>query len=131
MAKQKVTAETLSDEIKAILESYADDVNATLKEEIKAVAKAGAQALKNDANAMFEDVHLTRGRYGSGWTSRVEETRLNTSAVIYNSKYPGLPHLLEYGHAMRGGGRVQAHPHIKPVEDQLSADIMQELKAKL
>lgn len=131
MAKQKVTAETLGTTIKETLEQYAEDVDATVAEVTKAVAKSGVQALKNDSNNTFEDVHLSRGRYGSGWASTVTENRFGASAVIYNKKYPGLPHLLEHGHAKRTGGRVQGRPHIKPVEEQIINEFQQNLVMKL
>ena len=131
MAKVKVTAANLSEEIHKMLAEYAEDVDATLKDVIKIEAKKGAEAIKNDANSKFEDVHLKKGRYGSGWTSTVNENRLNVSATIYNKKYPGLPHLLENGHAMRTGGRVAGRPHIKPVEEQLEQDLIKDLRAKL
>ena len=42
---------------------------------------------------------------------------------------PGLPHLLEYGHAKRGGGRVPGRAHIKPVEDKITKDFERKVRA--
>ena len=43
--------------------------------------------------------------------------------MIYK-KTPGLPHLLEHDHALRGGGLYISaqHKHIKPVEEKLVKD---------
>lgn len=59
------------------------------------------------------------GKYGKGWASKVETGRLTVGATIYgkHGTYQ-LAHLLEHGHAKRGGGRnVDAIVHIKPVEE--------------
>lgn len=60
------------------------------------------------------------GAYKASWTTKVEKGRLQSLATVY-AEAPGfrLAHLLEHGHAVRGGGRepVGAIEHIKPVEE--------------
>lgn len=132
MARQKITAETFSDEISKILEEYEENVVDNVGEISLKIGKSGAQAIKNESNAKFNDVHLPKGRYGSGWKAEVtENTRLKTVVTIHNSKYPGLPHLLEYGHLTRNGKRTAARPHIKPIEDQITKQFEAEVIAKL
>lgn len=134
MAKRKVTAENLSSVIRDILEDYHDDITDDMKEVTARVTKEGAQAVKNAALETFAPMRgrgLKKGRYGSGWTSQVETGRFSAQGVIYNSKYPGLPHLLENGHAKRGGGRVAGRPHIKPVEEQIVREYEEKLERAL
>lgn len=130
MAK-KVTADGLSDAIKGLLDEYQEGVIESLGEVVQKVSKAGAQALADSSNNTFHDVHLKKGRYGSGWTSVVSSARLSVKGTLYNKKYPGLPHLLENGHAKRGGGRVAGKPHIAPIEQKLEEDFTQEVIQKL
>lgn len=131
MAK-KVTAATFAAAVGDILKEYAEEKNKDVREVVKAVAKKGALAVKNEALQDFpQQTKLQNGRYGTGWTYTIEEKRLWTEATIYNSKYPGLPHLLEHGHATRGGGRTGEFVHIAPVEDEVERSVNAMLRSKL
>lgn len=96
-----------------ILDQYKDGIIADTKQLTKKFAQQGAKELKS-ASGIFGGT----GAYAKGWKTKVETNRFGASAVIYNEK-PGLPHLLENGHAKRGGGRVPGRTHIAPVEEKL------------
>lgn len=126
MAK-KVPLERLGDEIMKILEEYQEDVNLTSQEAVKKEVKAGVKALKALSSSTFGG----KGKYAKGWTSQFETGRVSAQGIIYNADVPGLPHLLERGHAKRGGGRVDGRPHIEPVEQKLIQDFEQQLRRDL
>lgn len=124
----KVTAETLGAEIEKLLEDYANEAAESMKEIAKKVGQKGAQAIKNDARSSFGG----SGEYASGWKYKdISEDRLTISGVIYNANVPSLPHLLEHGHAKRGGGRVAGRAHIAPVEKEIIESFEKEIMAKL
>lgn len=122
----KVTAENFSEQVEALLEKYSEEVTLTVKDVIKAAAKQGAKLVKSNAS-----VFGGSGEYKRGWTSKVEEDRLSTTGIIYNRSQPGLPHLLEHGHAKRGGGRVPGVEHIAPAERQAIEIVQKELESRL
>ena len=77
------------------------------------------------------------GKYGSwneynkGWTKRKStmKTKLTgIQAVVYNKDHYRLTHLLEKGHALVGGGRTQAFPHIAPVEQKCEEKLIKNIK---
>jgi len=105
--------EKLQADIDKILKDYAEDTTKTTKDLAKEFGKKGAKAVKSSASSAFG-----KGKYSSGWKSQLETTRYGATAIIYNST-PGLPHLLEKGHAKRNGGRVPGRTHIAPVEEDL------------
>lgn len=123
---RKVTADTFADVINEVLADYAADTEKTTADVVKEVTRDGVKALKS-ASGIFNGT-----RYASGWTSKVEVGRMTTTGIIYNGKVPGLPHLLEYGHATRGGGRKKGeHEHIKPVEEAVCAAFERDLELRL
>ena len=67
------------------------------------------------------------GDYRKGW--RVKQLNQNTvvSRIIHQGVVPGLPHLLEHGHAARGGKRVRAIPHIAPVVERELDDMQNDI----
>ena len=108
----------LASEIEKIVKDYTEDTTKTVKDLTKEFAKKGAKAVKASAAGAYGG-----GRYASGWTYTIEENRLGTMATIHN-RTPGLPHLLEKGHAKRGGGRVPGREHIAPVEEELVTEFV-------
>lgn len=55
-------------------------------------------------------------KYGRHVTFRTLRKGHGVEGHIF-SKKPGLPHLLEKGHAKIGGGRTRAFPHVKPAAE--------------
>lgn len=114
MANRKVTMEQLPEAIKEILEQYEGEINRFLPEITEEVGKTGVKALRTSARQKFNGK-----KYAGGWRSVSERNRYGATVTIYNGRLPGLPHLLEHGHAKRGGGRVDGRAHIEPVEEKL------------
>lgn len=114
MANKKVTMEQLPGAIKEILDQYAGEINRYLPEITEEVGNTGVKALRTSAKQKFNGK-----KYAGGWKSLAERNRYGATVTIYNGRLPGLPHLLEHGHAKRGGGRVDGRAHIAPVEEKL------------
>lgn len=126
----KVSIDNLDKVIDDLLKEYVDDVDTTLHETAVDVGKAGLSVLRKTAKATFE-THNPSKAYWKGWRLKDESTRMTTNVVLYNATVPGLPHLLEYGHAGRNGGRVAGKAHIKPVEEKISNEFERKLKIEL
>ena len=127
MARQKVTIDNLSDVVGDILKDYADEVTEETKKSVHKVALAGVKALKSESQAKVKKT----GKYAKGWRTFSKTTSDGQSEKLYNAAKPGLTHLLEKGHAKRGGGRVQGIPHISTVEEKLIEALPKELTENL
>lgn len=111
----------LSDAIGKILTEYAEEITDKMDEAVPKVARAAVKALKQNSGV------FNGTKYAGSWKSKIEKGRLQTTATIYSS-LPGLPHLLEYGHATRNGGRTSGKVHIQPVEKQIIEDFEKEIE---
>lgn len=122
---QKVDIGKIDSAIMKALNKYGDDIQENLGAITKSVAQGGARTLQEKSGSLFKG-----DNYRKGWKVQLNQTRFGTSATIYNQR-PGLPHLLEKGHAKRNGGRVEGRPHIEPVEKELIEKYEKEIIAKL
>lgn len=127
MAGIKIDA--LSAEIAKMMEEYAAEVAGDVKAEAKAVTKEAVKELKSKSP---EDRDSKKRHYKDGWASKVEsENAVSIGIRVYNRKKPGLTHLLEKGHAKRGGGRVEGKPHISEAEKNAIEAYEERLKVRL
>lgn len=110
---RKVPSDKFAAELTKLLNNYANGLDKDLAQLAKDFAKKGAKAINAEAAGKFRG-----NEYSKSWTSKFEGGRISSQGVIY-SDIPGLPHLLEHGHANRGGGRTPGRPHIAPIEEKL------------
>ncbi len=121
MATDRVKIDNMAAEIMKGLDEYAKLTTSDLK---SAVRQAGTNVKKDiQANAPKKT-----GAYSKSWSVKAtKETSNSLELTVYSPKKYQLAHLLEFGHAKRGGGRTKAQPHIAPAEEaaikQLESDI--------
>jgi hypothetical protein len=100
----------LASEVMKGLTEYAELADTAMK---KAVRKT-ATAVKNEISA---NAPMKSGRYAKSWVSKkVKENSHTLEMTVHSKNRYQIAHLLEHGHAKRGGGRVAAIPHIAPAE---------------
>ena len=100
------TVDAMADEIMKGLTEYADLADTAMK---KAVRKSATQ-VKNEISAT--------GKYAKSWaTKKIGENSHSLEMTVHSKNRYQLAHLLEKGHAKRGGGRVSGKPHIAPAEE--------------
>lgn len=105
----------------------ADAIVEAMIEYTEEVEEAIPEIVDSTADAMVSEISMAAprktGKYAKGWTARKlgESTRSKEgyAKLVCNPKRYSLAHLLEYGHAKRGGGRVAGKPHIRPACDKL------------
>lgn len=94
------------------LEEYADLATEDLK---KAVKNAGTAVRKE----ISQNAPKKTGAYAKSWAVKtVKETSNSLEVTVYSRNRYWLAHLLEFGHAKRGGGRVSGRAHIAPAEER-------------
>ena len=106
------TVDQMADAIMDGLLEYAELATDTMKDCVKKVGNTVKK--ETQANAPVKS-----GRYKKSWAvKRQKETSTTLEMVVHSRNRYQLTHLLEKGHAKRGGGRVKALPHIGPAEEK-------------
>lgn len=125
MAGDRCTVSQMADVIMEGMEEYARLAAEDMK---KAVRKAGAEA-KKDIQA---GAPVKTGEYKKSWTVKTTKNTADAMEVVVHSRNRyQLAHLLEFGHALRKGGRTRAFPHIAPAEERAAQILEQEVEKAL
>lgn len=127
---KKVKVDQLAKEIEKTLEDFVGVTEEACDKGVLETANDAVQALR-DAHPAGSGKYQSWDEYNSGWTKRKsgQKTRLKgIQATIWNEKHYQLTHLLEKGHALVGGGRTAAFPHIAPVAEKCEDELVQNIR---
>jgi len=118
-----ISIDQLAAEIAKGLADYSQDVIEKVNVSSEKVGKAAVKKLK-------ETSPKKTGKYAKSWTMTTERAVGQPHRRIVHAKTPHyrLTHLLEHGHAKRGGGRVEGKPHIRPAEEMVIREFMAEVE---
>lgn len=118
-----IKIDNLASEIMKGLQEYDSLADTAMK---KAVRKTATSVRKE----ISENAPKRTGDYAKSWaTKKVTENSHKLEVTVHSKNRYQIAHLLEKGHAKRGGGRVNGKPHIAPAEKN-GADLLESLIKK-
>lgn len=115
----------LAGAVNDILADYRDAIAANVDEAVEKTAEDTKQKLKQTSPKGNRPESKS---YRAGWrVKKAKASASKPSATVYNTQYR-LTHLLEFGHAIKGGGRTAAQPHIAPAEEAAAKEFEKLIK---
>lgn len=122
---EKVSIGDMAAAINEALAEYADLAAEDMK---KAVKRAGRKVRKQ----IKENAPERTGAYAKSWTVKTVKENANVlSLTVHSRDRYYLAHLLEFGHAKRGGGRIPGKEHIAPAEVAGIRQLTEEIERSL
>lgn len=120
-----VSIDEMDNAIMEELEKYAG----LAADDLKAAVKETAASVRKDIQA---GAPVDTGKYKKSWSVKnVHEDAESIEVVVHSRNRYQIAHLLEHGHAKRGGGRVPAQPHIASAEQRGNEKLVQTIGQKL
>lgn len=125
MSVNKVSVSELADAVMEGLVEYAE----LATEDMKAAVKKAGQTVRKEIQA---GAPVKTGAYRKSWAVKTtRETSSFMEVTVHSRNRYQLAHLLEFGHAKRGGGRVSGKPHIAPAEEKGIRQLEEEIRKAL
>lgn len=120
-----INVEQLAAQIAAGLTEYSDEITTKVKAAVESTSKETVSELKDTSPRRT-------GAYAKDWTTKkaYEDSR-SKRKTVYNKDHYQISHLLEYGHAKRGGGRVEGRPHIKAAEERAKKQLETKIRREI
>ena len=118
------------------------DLSKEIEKELTLQMKTSTEAVKRSVKETADEIRKDisehapvgkSGRYARSWrVKQTEGTATSVTFTVHANKdgYP-LAHLLEFGHALRGGGRASAKQHIKPAEERGARSLEEKVRRNL
>ena len=120
-----VSVDQLTNVIMQGLTEYSDAQSDMVKQSVKDVSKE----VKKEISA---NAPKRTGAYKKSWaTKKTKENSNSLTMTVHSKNRYQIAHLLEHGHAKRGGGRVAAIPHIAPAEEHGATMLQQKIERGL
>ena len=119
-----VSIDEMDSAIMEELEKYAE----LASDDLKAAVKETAASVRKDIQA---GAPVDTGKYKKSWSVKnVHEDSESIDLVVHSRNRYQIAHLLEHGHAKRGGGRVAAKPHIAAAEQRGNEKLVTTIEQK-
>lgn len=126
-----IKPEELEKALTEYLKNYVEDIEEDVEDTMNAVIKEAKQELVQTSprSGIARDT-----KYYKGWAikngGRTRKKHYYGKTIWNRTNYQ-LTHLLEFGHATRNGGRTQAQPHIRKVEEKYGTKFADLLENKI
>ena len=124
----KISPDDLSKTIETTLRDYVDVTEEACTRGVREVANRCVSEL-HSAHPSGSERYGSWDEYNADWAKTRRTSKKGVySEVVHNRKHYQLAHLLENGHALRGGGRARAFPHIAPVAEKAEEELLETIK---
>jgi hypothetical protein len=122
---ERVTIDEMAQAVMDGLIEYAD----LASDEMKKCVRAAGTTVKKEIQ---KNAPVDTGKYRDSWTvTKQKENSSSLELVVHSKTRYQLAHLLEHGHAKRGGGRIAGKVHIAPAEELGERELVQNIERSL
>ena len=112
-----INVNDMAREFQQLLDGYTHDIT----QKTYAVVEDVGEETKKELGQLSPTGNRKKKKYKKSW--KVKRNKKD-HVIVHNTEYR-LTHLLEKGHAKRGGGRTRAFPHIKPAEQKAIRNLIE------
>ena len=121
----RIKVDQLVETVMKELEDYAD----TTTDGVKSAVRKAANTVKKEIQA---GAPQRTGKYAKSWATKTTgEDSHSLEITVHSRNRYQIAHLLEHGHAKRGGGRVAARPHIAAAETDGIEELEREIERSI